>query len=77
MRKADACDDQHQKYIWHFIRANFEENPRVELLNLLGYKIEDVNNRLNQFTSKNNVDGLSDKLANLNEVQFLNFYVTF
>ncbi|XP_017777506.1 PREDICTED: protein transport protein Sec31A isoform X2 [Nicrophorus vespilloides] len=59
--KADSTDDQHKKYIWHFLKANFEQNPRAELLNLLGYKIEDVNAKLNEFVdnqTNNDVDGL-------------------
>ncbi|XP_063916558.1 protein transport protein Sec31A [Zophobas morio] len=69
-RKADTTDDQHTKYIWHFLRANFEENPRVELLNLLGYRIEDVNNKLNEYINKNSVDGVTNRLANLNKDPF-------
>lgn len=53
------------------MRANFEENPRVELLNLLGYRIEDVNNKLNQFVNKNSVDGVTNRLADLNKVYFV------
>ncbi|XP_015837847.2 protein transport protein Sec31A isoform X1 [Tribolium castaneum] len=64
-RKAETTNDQHTKYIWHFLRANFEENPRAELLNLLGYRIEDVNNKLNQFVHKNKVDGVSERLEDL------------
>ncbi|XP_065165359.1 protein transport protein Sec31A isoform X2 [Atheta coriaria] len=44
--KADASIDQHTRYVWHFLKANFEPNPRTEFLNLLGYKIEDVNAKL-------------------------------
>jgi protein transport protein SEC31 len=69
-RKADSADDQHKKYIWHFLRANFEDNPRAELLNLLGYRIEDVNNKLNQYINKNSADSLTNRLSNLNKDPF-------
>jgi protein transport protein SEC31 len=67
-RKADSADDQHKKYIWYFLKANFEDNPRAELLNLLGYRIEDVNNKLNQYINKNSADSLTNRLSNLNKV---------
>lgn len=35
-RKGDQSGDQHDKYVWHFLKASFEENPRAEMLNLLG-----------------------------------------
>ncbi|RZC32965.1 transport Sec31A [Asbolus verrucosus] len=70
LNKADSTDDQHKKYIWHFLRANLDENPRVELLNLLGYPIEDVNNLLNHHLNKNTVDGLTSRIANLNKDPF-------
>lgn len=65
--------DQHKKYIWHFLRAYFEQNPTSELLNLLGYSIADVNEKLNQHVDvsnelSNNVNDLNDQFANLNQV---------
>lgn len=74
INKANATNDQHKRYIWHFLKANFEQNPRVELLNLLGYRIEDVNEKLKQHVGpevKNNVDGLTDQFSNLNRVSRL------
>lgn len=67
LNKANSTDDQHKKYIWHYLKANFEQNPRAELLNLLGYKIEDVNNKLAQHIGKpvlqDNVDALTDQFS--------------
>lgn len=34
--RADKSADQHGRYIWYFIKANFELNPKEEMLNLLG-----------------------------------------
>ncbi|KAJ8981910.1 hypothetical protein NQ317_007302 [Molorchus minor] len=75
LNKADQTDDQHTKYIWHFLKANFEQNPRVELLNLVGYRIEDINSKLSQYVGKelqNNVDGLADDFSNMNRALLLN-----
>lgn len=74
LSKADATNDQHKKYIWHFLKANFESNPRAELLNLLGYRIEDVNERLEQFIGKKlgqSVDNITDQFSNLNRLDDL------
>lgn len=35
-QKADETSDQHNRYVWHFLKANFEQDPRSEMLNLLG-----------------------------------------
>lgn len=46
------------------MKANFEQNTRAELLNLLGYRIEDVNDKLRQHIGAektNSVDSLSDQ----------------
>lgn len=34
--KADQMSDQNGRYLWYFIKANFERNPKEEMLNLLG-----------------------------------------
>ncbi|KAF7281898.1 hypothetical protein GWI33_004098 [Rhynchophorus ferrugineus] len=72
LNKANETNDQHKKYIWHYLKANFEQNPRGEILNLLGYKIEDINIKLAQHIGKpllqNNVDDLTDQL-NSNRIE--------
>lgn len=37
-QKADEMSDQHNRYVWYFLKANFEQDPRGEMLNLLGKK---------------------------------------
>ncbi|VEN35751.1 unnamed protein product [Callosobruchus maculatus] len=69
--KAEVTDDLHQKSIWHFLKASFESNPRAELLSLLGYNIEAINNKLNQHVGtelNHNVNGLSEDFANMNRL---------
>lgn len=65
--------DQHKKYIWHFLRAHFEENCQLELLNLLGYRVDDVNNKLSQLVGNLDVNNLSDGISNLNTVNCVYF----
>ncbi|KAK9888179.1 hypothetical protein WA026_000448 [Henosepilachna vigintioctopunctata] len=70
--KAEETKDQHKKYIWHYIKANFHENPRAEILNLLGYKIEDVNSKLNEVLGKdlkNNINELEDDFNNMTRIE--------
>lgn len=35
-QRADEMPDQHSRYVWYFLKANFENNPHTEMLNLLG-----------------------------------------
>lgn len=35
-QRADETADQHGRYVWYFIKANFDLNPKEEMLNLLG-----------------------------------------
>lgn len=34
--KADQMASQHGRYVWYFLKANFDANPREQMLNLLG-----------------------------------------
>lgn len=34
--KADQMTSQHGRYVWYFLKANFDTNPREQMLNLLG-----------------------------------------
>lgn len=40
--KAEQMTDQHGRYIWYFLKANFEDNPTKEMLNLLGKRDSQV-----------------------------------
>lgn len=35
-QRADEMADQHNRYVWYFLKANFENDPHSEMLNLLG-----------------------------------------
>ncbi|XP_055596249.1 protein transport protein Sec31A isoform X2 [Uranotaenia lowii] len=74
-QKADQTTDQHSRFLWYFLKANFEDNPHDEMLNLLGYHSEDIVNKFKKFTESgkekndstevNAVDNLTDQLAGL------------
>lgn len=76
-QKADQTNDQHSRFLWYFLKANFEENPNAEMLNLLGYHSEDMVNKFKKYTDcgkdttatppeqANPVDGLADQMAGL------------
>lgn len=69
--KSEQTNDQHKKYIWNFLKANFQEVPRVELLNLLGYNLRDINKNLDLHAGvgiDNDVDGLNEDFTNLNRI---------
>lgn len=76
--KADEAKTRHERFVWYFIKANFDPNPKEELLNLLGYKPEDVNMNLNNFIKKSSgagdsINHLTDQLNNLNKVSIFYF----
>ncbi|XP_053680316.1 protein transport protein Sec31A [Anopheles nili] len=71
-QKADQSNDQHFRFMWYFLKANFEDNPQAEMLNLLGYQAEDTANKFKKYTldepkrdEVNPVEGLSDQMAGL------------
>ncbi|XP_030387953.1 protein transport protein Sec31A isoform X2 [Scaptodrosophila lebanonensis] len=64
--RADQTADQHGRYIWYFIKANFDVNPKEELLNLLGYNKDDIDSKFSKFIKENENDALAevDSLTN-------------
>lgn len=74
-QKADQTQDQHSRFLWYFLKANFEENPQAEMLNLLGYHTEDIANKFKKYTESGKeaevtapadpVEGLTDQMAGL------------
>lgn len=66
--KANQTDDVHRKKIWNCVGAYFGENVTKDILNLLGYDIETMNNKLNQFIPQEDVDSITEGVGNLNNV---------
>uniref|UniRef100_A0A182MXT3 Protein transport protein Sec31A n=1 Tax=Anopheles dirus TaxID=7168 RepID=A0A182MXT3_9DIPT len=74
-QKADQTNDQHARFMWYFLKANFEDDPHAEMLNLLGYQADDTANKFKQYVldapkseETNAVDGLSDQMAGLSRI---------
>ncbi|XP_052862438.1 protein transport protein Sec31A [Anopheles cruzii] len=71
-QKADQANDQHSRFLWYFLKANFEDDPHSEMLNLLGYETNDITAKFKKYVVEsvngeeaNPVDGLSDQMAGL------------
>lgn len=62
-QKADQMPDQNGRYIWYFLKANFDANPRTEMLNLLGYSPDDMEAKFGKYLPKEAElnDGIIDK----------------
>ncbi|CAH2093302.1 unnamed protein product [Euphydryas editha] len=56
--KGDAATDQNERYTWFFLRANFLPSYRTEILNLLGFKQDEVASKL-----KNQLAGSEPRAA--------------
>lgn len=66
-QKADETNDQHSRYLWYFLKANFEQNPRAEMLNLLGYRPDEISSKFLPYIKKDDgVSGVTNQLSTLN-----------
>nr|XP_033322132.1 protein transport protein Sec31A [Megalopta genalis]XP_033322133.1 protein transport protein Sec31A [Megalopta genalis]XP_033322134.1 protein transport protein Sec31A [Megalopta genalis] len=66
--KAEKMTDVHRKKIWNCVGAYFGENVTKEILELLGYNVEAMNNKLNQFIPQEDVNSITEGVDNLNNV---------
>ncbi|XP_067212068.1 protein transport protein Sec31A isoform X2 [Linepithema humile] len=66
--KVDRSSDEHSKKIWSCVRAYFDENVTKSILELLGYNIETMNNKLNQFIPQDDISSIIEGVSNLNNV---------
>ncbi|CAK1555487.1 unnamed protein product [Leptosia nina] len=66
--QGDSSGDQHERYTWFFLRANFLPTFRTEVLNLLGYKQDDIPSK---FKSQNVADIQNDTAFLSREAQTL------
>ncbi|XP_065370219.1 protein transport protein Sec31A [Calliphora vicina] len=78
-QKADETTDQNGRYLWYFIKANFERNPKEEILNLLGFNKEDIDSKFSKYVPEEettqqsqDVDQLNNRMAQLTHQQFDN-----
>lgn len=68
--KIDQSPDEHTKKIWSCICAYFSENVTKNMLELLGYDIETMNKKLNQFVPQDDMNNIIEGVSNLNSVRF-------
>ncbi|KZC07796.1 Protein transport protein Sec31A [Dufourea novaeangliae] len=66
--KAEKLTDVHRKKIWNCVGAYFGENVTKEILELLGYNIETMNNKLNQLVPQEDINDITEGVGNLNNV---------
>lgn len=66
--KIDNAVDEHTKKIWSCVDAYFSKNVTKNILDLLGYNVETMNNKLNQLLPQDEVNTLAGGIANLNNV---------
>ncbi|NXG74193.1 SC31A protein, partial [Baryphthengus martii] len=48
-RKIDTAQTDFEKNVWAFLKVNFEEDSRVKYLELLGYRIDDLKQKVKYF----------------------------
>jgi len=67
--KMDRSSDEHTKKIWSCVRAYFAEDVAKNMLEILGYNIEAMNNKLNQFIPQDDMNNIIEGVSNLNNVR--------
>ncbi|KAL6264790.1 hypothetical protein P5V15_004887 [Pogonomyrmex californicus] len=66
--KMDNSSDEHIKKIWRCVCAYFDEDVTKSILELLGYNIEMMNNKLNKFVPQDDINNITESVSNLNNV---------
>lgn len=66
--QANLARDEHNRKIWNCVGAYFSENVTTGLLDLLGFNIESMSNKLNQLVPRQDIDNITDGIANLDNV---------
>ncbi|XP_031779577.1 protein transport protein Sec31A isoform X3 [Nasonia vitripennis] len=64
--KADNAPDDHKRKVWNCIGAYFGENVTQELLELLGFNIDEMSTKLNQLVPQQEIDAVTEGVSNLN-----------
>ncbi|XP_017767013.1 PREDICTED: protein transport protein Sec31A isoform X1 [Eufriesea mexicana] len=66
--KVEKTTDIYRKKIWNCVCAYFGENVTKDILDLLGYDIETMNNKLNQLVSQEDISNITEGVSNMNNV---------
>lgn len=69
--KIESTTDIYRKKIWNCVAAYFGENVTKDILDLLGYNVDAMNNKLNQFISQEDINNITEGIGNLNNVSFI------
>lgn len=69
--KIENTTDIYRKKIWNCVAAYFGENVTKDILDLLGYNVDAMNNKLNQFISQEDINNITEGIGNLNNVSFI------
>lgn len=68
--KAENAPNDHKRKVWNCIGAYFGENVTQELLELLGFNIDEMSTKLNQYVPQQEIDAVTEGVSNLNNVSF-------
>lgn len=63
--KAENATDNHNKQVWSCLNAYFGENVTEDLMQLLGYNVDAMNNKINQYVPQSEVDAITDGVSNV------------
>lgn len=66
IQRADQQENSDNRLMWYFLKSNFVENPRSELLNLLGYDINDMKTKYNAMIKPDQMDEFTNDMNNIN-----------
>lgn len=50
--KISSSTTPHERSVWNFVHASFKTNTRADLLSLLGFKSDEINNKLGRYVGK-------------------------
>lgn len=63
--KAENTTDPHSKQVWSCLNAYFGDNVTEDLLQLLGYNVDAMNNKINQYIPQPEVDAITHGVSNV------------
>ncbi|XP_008547029.1 protein transport protein Sec31A [Microplitis demolitor] len=63
--KADSTTDEHFKRVWNYVAAYFSEDITRTFLDLLGYNVLKVNEKLKKFLPEEDINTVTDGVAKL------------
>ncbi|XP_066594870.1 protein transport protein Sec31A isoform X2 [Prorops nasuta] len=65
--KIEKAANQHSQMLWSCINAYFGDNVSKDLLNLLGYNTDLINNELNQYVPQKDINEITEGVNNLDK----------